>query len=151
MSFPNIYNHRKVAETAARSCDICFKLTSSVLITPDKKDFFYICSSHLKDVQFCAPKIDKEAAEARRKKELEEEVERVKKEWEERKKKKEEKKSDKKDEKKDEKKDDEKKDEKGDEDDNNKPSTPATTTVCPPSPTHLIKLTKKKNRPHHPQ
>lgn len=35
--FPNIYTHRKVAETAAKSCDICYKPSSSVLITPDKK------------------------------------------------------------------------------------------------------------------
>jgi hypothetical protein len=37
MSFPNIYTHRKVAETKAKSCDICFKISSSVLITPDNK------------------------------------------------------------------------------------------------------------------
>ncbi|KAK5662128.1 hypothetical protein OQA88_8033 [Cercophora sp. LCS_1] len=137
MSFPNVYNHRKVAETAARSCDICFKLSSSVLITPDNKDFFYICPSHLKDVGFCSPKIDKEALEARRKKELEEEVERVKKEYEEKKKKKEEKKKDdkkddkrddkddKKDEKKDDKKDDEKKEDDKKDDEKKSPSPPA--------------------------
>jgi hypothetical protein len=37
MAFPNEYAHRKVAETKAKSCDICFKLSSSVLITPDNK------------------------------------------------------------------------------------------------------------------
>jgi hypothetical protein len=37
MSFPNIYAHRKVADTKAKSCDICFKISSSVLITPDNK------------------------------------------------------------------------------------------------------------------
>lgn len=37
MSFPNIYTHRKVAETKAKSCDVCFKISSSVLITPDNK------------------------------------------------------------------------------------------------------------------
>jgi hypothetical protein len=37
MAFPNHYMHRKVAETKAKSCDICFKLSSSVLITPDNK------------------------------------------------------------------------------------------------------------------
>ena len=31
MSFPNVYAHRKVAETAMRGCDICFRPTSSVL------------------------------------------------------------------------------------------------------------------------
>jgi hypothetical protein len=37
MSFPNAYAHRKVAETKTKPCDICFKLSSSVLITPDNK------------------------------------------------------------------------------------------------------------------
>lgn len=37
MSFPNLYTHRKVAEAKAKSCDICYKLSSSVLITPDNK------------------------------------------------------------------------------------------------------------------
>ncbi|KAM5369094.1 hypothetical protein ACJZ2D_009189 [Fusarium nematophilum] len=35
--FPNIYTHRKVADTAAKACDICYKSSTSVLITPDKK------------------------------------------------------------------------------------------------------------------
>ena len=37
MAFPNHYTHRRVAETKAKSCDICFKLSSSVLITSDNK------------------------------------------------------------------------------------------------------------------
>jgi hypothetical protein len=36
-AFPNEYIHRKVAEASAKACDICYKSTSSVLITPDKK------------------------------------------------------------------------------------------------------------------
>ncbi|KAK3947326.1 VPS4-associated protein 1 [Pseudoneurospora amorphoporcata] len=116
ISFPNLYTHRKVAETKAKSCDICYRLTSSVLITPDNKDFFYLCPSHLKEPALCTPKIDTEAIEARRKKELEEEVERVKKEYEEKqKKKKEEKEKEKKKDQKDGEKSkdkDEKKDEK---------------------------------------
>ncbi|KAL2158716.1 hypothetical protein VTH06DRAFT_4198 [Thermothelomyces fergusii] len=83
MSFPNVYTHRKVAETKAKSCDICYKLSSSVLITPDNKDWFYICPAHLKDPGFCTPKIDQAAIEARKKRELEEEIERLKKEYEE--------------------------------------------------------------------
>lgn len=35
--FPNLYTHRKVAEASAKSCDICYKQTTSVLITTDKK------------------------------------------------------------------------------------------------------------------
>ncbi|KAK4234093.1 hypothetical protein C8A03DRAFT_18944 [Achaetomium macrosporum] len=91
MAFPNLYTHRKVAETKARSCDICFKLSSSVLITPDNKDWFYVCPAHLKDPLFCTPKIDQAAIEARKKLELEAEIERVKKEYEEKQRKKKEK------------------------------------------------------------
>ncbi|KAK4222379.1 VPS4-associated protein 1 [Podospora fimiseda] len=91
MSFPNVYTHRKVAETSAKSCEICFKPSTSVLITDDSKDWFYVCPAHLKDKGFCTPKIDHAAIEARKKKELEEEIERVKKEYEEKQKKKKEK------------------------------------------------------------
>lgn len=33
MSFPNVYAHRKVADTAKRGCDVCFRPTSSVLLS----------------------------------------------------------------------------------------------------------------------
>lgn len=36
-SFPNVYTHRKVAETASKRCEICFKPSTSVLVTPDKQ------------------------------------------------------------------------------------------------------------------
>ncbi|KAL2877220.1 hypothetical protein SGCOL_007616 [Colletotrichum sp. CLE4] len=91
MSFSNIYTHRKVAETAAKGCDVCYRATSSVLVAPENKDFFYVCPSHLKDKNFCSPIIDKEAVEAKKKKALEDEVERVKKEYEDKQKKKKEK------------------------------------------------------------
>ncbi|KAJ4407806.1 hypothetical protein N0V82_009849 [Gnomoniopsis sp. IMI 355080] len=90
-TFPNIYTHRKVADTAAKACTICFKPSSSVLVTPEKQDFFYVCPSHLKEPGFCTPIIDQAAVEAKKKKELEEEVERVKKEYEEKQRKKKEK------------------------------------------------------------
>ncbi|KAJ0359280.1 hypothetical protein COL154_008426 [Colletotrichum chrysophilum] len=102
MSFANIYTHRKVAENAAKGCDVCYRATSSVLVADEKKvddtltvmpnvddDFFYVCPSHLKDKNFCSPIIDKEAVEAKKKKEIEDEIERVKKEYEEKQKKKE--------------------------------------------------------------
>ncbi|KAI5863537.1 DUF1742-domain-containing protein [Durotheca rogersii] len=92
MSFPNIWHHRKVADTSAKACDICFKPSTSVLITPENKDFFYVCPGHLKDRGFCSPIIDHEAIAARKKKEMEEELEKVKKEYEERQRKKQEKK-----------------------------------------------------------
>ncbi|KAI1205063.1 DUF1742-domain-containing protein [Annulohypoxylon truncatum] len=91
MSFPNIWNHRKVADTSAKACEVCFKPTTSVLITPESKDFFYVCPSHLKDRGFCSPIIDQEAVAAKKKREMEEELERVKKEYEEKQRKKKEK------------------------------------------------------------
>ncbi|KAM3466449.1 hypothetical protein NHJ6243_000832 [Beauveria neobassiana] len=89
--FPNIYNHRKVAEASAKACDICYKMSTSVLITPDKKDFFYVCAVHLRDRYFCTPKIDEEAAKAKREQELEAEKQKLKKEYEEKQRKKKEK------------------------------------------------------------
>ncbi|PHH88751.1 hypothetical protein CDD83_7096 [Cordyceps sp. RAO-2017] len=91
--FPNLYTHRKVAESSAKACDICYKPSTSVLITPDKKDFFYVCPIHLKDRYFCSPKIDEDAVKAKREKELADEVEKVKKEYEERQRRKKEKES----------------------------------------------------------
>ena len=37
MSFQNVYTLRKVAENAAKSCEVCFKPSSSVLITAENK------------------------------------------------------------------------------------------------------------------
>ncbi|ERS99191.1 hypothetical protein HMPREF1624_04388 [Sporothrix schenckii ATCC 58251] len=134
MSFPNVYTHRKVAEGSAKGCEICYKPSTSVLITPENKDFFYICPSHLKDRGFCTPIVDKAAEEAKKKKAAEEkeaeikaEMERVKKEYEEKQKKKKDKKG-KKDEKDKEDKEDKKdgkekeKDEKDKADDKDKDS-----------------------------
>ncbi|CAK7270835.1 hypothetical protein SEPCBS57363_004309 [Sporothrix epigloea] len=96
MSFPNVYTHRKVAEASAKGCDVCYKPTTSVLITAENKDFFYVCASHLKERTFCTPIVDKAAEAAKKQKadeekeaRMKEEIERVKKEYEERKKKKE--------------------------------------------------------------
>ncbi|SPO05259.1 uncharacterized protein DNG_07946 [Cephalotrichum gorgonifer] len=91
MPFENVYAHRKVADTAQKGCDICYRPTTSVLISdgPDGKDFFFVCPAHIKDRKFCSPIIDQDAVEARKKKAMEEELERVKKEYEEKKRKKE--------------------------------------------------------------
>ncbi|RAO64092.1 uncharacterized protein BHQ10_000104 [Talaromyces amestolkiae] len=71
---------------------VCYKPSTSVLITPDNKDFFYICPSHLKDRGFCSP-IGASEQEAKKKKdeELAQEIEKVKKEYEEKQKRKKEK------------------------------------------------------------
>ncbi|EAW10172.1 AAA-ATPase Vps4-associated 1 family protein [Aspergillus clavatus NRRL 1] len=84
MSLQNVWHLRRVAETAARACIICYKPSSSVLITPDNKDFFYVCPVHLQDRHFCSPIVDAEEAEAKKKQEaLAREIENVKKEYEE--------------------------------------------------------------------
>ena len=41
MSIPNIYHLRRVADTAAKACSICYKPSSCVLITPDNKVCIY--------------------------------------------------------------------------------------------------------------
>lgn len=51
--FRNSYRERKVAASDAKSCLICFKPSTSVLITDNSKDWFYVCSSHLSDTNFC--------------------------------------------------------------------------------------------------
>ncbi len=117
MSFPNIWHLRRVADTASKACYICYKPSSSVLITPDSKvsinevngiarsvcsinsltisffqDYFYVCPGHLKDPGFGSPIIDEAEVAARKKKEeMDKEVERVKKEYEEKQKRKKEK------------------------------------------------------------
>ncbi|KAJ5099078.1 Protein of unknown function DUF1742 [Penicillium argentinense] len=116
MSLTNIYHLRRVADTSSKACLICYKPTTSVFITPDNKDFFYVCPAHLQDRHFCSPIVDTEGEAARAKEQkMAEEIEKVKKEYEEKQKRKKdkEKKSDKddkdlgkeKDEKKDESKD----------------------------------------------
>ncbi len=80
------------------------------------QDFFYVCPAHLKDKGFCSPIIDEAAVAAKKKREMEAEVQRIKQEFEEKQKKKKEKDQEKesqkdkdtKDEKKDEKKPEEK-------------------------------------------
>ncbi|KAM0282011.1 hypothetical protein ACHAQH_003217 [Verticillium albo-atrum] len=130
MSFANIYTHRKVADTAAKGCDVCFRSTTSVLVAPENKDFFFACPSHLKDRNFCAPIIDAAAVEAKKKKEMDEELERVKKEYEERQRKKKEReekeKSDEKDKDKEKKVDEKKTDDKKDDTEDKSKSADAT-------------------------
>ena len=87
MALQNRYWRRSVADSASKACFICFKPTSTVLITPDNRDFFYVCPGHLNDKGFAQPLGDSPAsassdgANAETKvqnDELEEEIEKVK-------------------------------------------------------------------------
>lgn len=53
--FPNAYTSRLVAASDSKACLVCFKPTTTVLVASNKVDFFYICSSHLKDKAFAEP------------------------------------------------------------------------------------------------
>ena len=104
MALVNVWHHRKVAEASAKPCDICYKSTTNVLITPDNrvcfpadipaqwlifKDFFYVCIGHTKDHGFCNPIIDEAEATAKKKKaELDRGIELIKQEYEDKMKKK---------------------------------------------------------------
>ncbi|KAJ5745393.1 hypothetical protein N7520_010575 [Penicillium odoratum] len=92
MSLTNVYHLRRVADTSAKSCLICYKPSTSVLITPDNKDFFYVCPAHLQDRHFCSPLVDAEGDAKRQKEEaMAKEIEKVKQEYEEKQKRKKEK------------------------------------------------------------
>ncbi|KAJ5342023.1 hypothetical protein N7541_011147 [Penicillium brevicompactum] len=99
MSLTNVYHVRRVAETSAKACIICYKPSTTVMITPDNKDFFYVCPAHLQDRHFCSPIIDTEG-QAKRLKDaaMAEEIEKVKKEYEEKQRRKKERKASSKDE-----------------------------------------------------
>ncbi|EKV19714.1 UPF0589 protein [Penicillium digitatum] len=84
MSLTNVYHVRRVADASAKACLICYKPSSSVMITPDNKDFFYVCPAHLQDKHFCSPVVDIEGQAKRLKQEeMAKEIEKVKKEYEE--------------------------------------------------------------------
>ncbi|CAD6504412.1 BgTH12-06142 [Blumeria graminis f. sp. triticale] len=84
-TFPNIYTHRKVADHGARPCDVCFKACTSVLVASGQKDFFFTCPAHLKDKAFCSPIIDNNAVAAQEKKIIDDEIVRLKTEYEDKK------------------------------------------------------------------
>ncbi|OAL48795.1 DUF1742-domain-containing protein [Pyrenochaeta sp. DS3sAY3a] len=85
MSLENTWHLRRVADNASKACWICYKPSTSVLITPNNKDFFYICPGHLSDRGFCQPDAEEAAslAEKKKKQELDKEIEAVKKEYDE--------------------------------------------------------------------
>lgn len=111
MASQNLYHRRLVAESGGKACWICYKPSSTVLITPESDDWFHICPGHLTDRKFAIPKDEEDMAKKKREEELEKEIEAVKKEFEEKQRKKKEKRKEK-DAEKDKKKDEQKEDEK---------------------------------------
>ncbi|RLV92383.1 hypothetical protein JA1_003256 [Spathaspora sp. JA1] len=53
--FPNKYNVRLVAATNSKSCVICYKPSTTVLVSENQGDFFYSCPQHLLDEHFASP------------------------------------------------------------------------------------------------
>ena len=53
--FSNAYRVREVAATDSKSCFVCYKFTTKVMLLENKADFFYICPSHLLDPTFATP------------------------------------------------------------------------------------------------
>lgn len=53
--FPNNYILRQVSLADSKPCMICFKPSSTVLVSENQHDFFYVCPSHLLDDQFATP------------------------------------------------------------------------------------------------
>ena len=90
MSLQNHYHRRLTAASSAKACFICYKPTPTVLITPDSRDFFYVCAGHLEDRGF-AVAVDEEGKDKekeQRDQALKQEVEKVKREYKEKMKKK---------------------------------------------------------------
>lgn len=116
MTSKNLYHRRLVAESGAKACWICYKPSSTVLITPESDDWFHLCSGHLTDRKFAIPKDEEDLAKKKREEEIQKEIEAVKKEYEEKIRKKVEKRKQKEDAKDKDKKKDEKKDEKQEDD-----------------------------------
>ncbi|KAH6915176.1 VPS4-associated protein 1 [Coprinopsis sp. MPI-PUGE-AT-0042] len=82
MSFTNIYYKRAVA--TAKSCYVCYRPTTTVLATINTVDFLYACPGHLTDSNFATRIADETSKPAVPPKE----IEKIKKEWEEKQKKK---------------------------------------------------------------
>lgn len=53
--FPNKYQVKLVASSDSKSCTICYKPTTTVLLCETKLDFFYVCPQHLLDENFASP------------------------------------------------------------------------------------------------
>ncbi|EIW82516.1 DUF1742-domain-containing protein [Coniophora puteana RWD-64-598 SS2] len=79
MSFPNLYYKRAVG--TERACFVCYKPTTTCLATIDSADFLYACTTHLSDRGFATQVL--ESPPPQKAGASQEEIDRVKKEWEE--------------------------------------------------------------------
>ena len=81
MSLQNLYHKRLAAKSS--SCTICFSPTTTVLTTPDSRDWFYVCPSHLKNSNYATPVDDASTSKDApiTDEELQKEIEAVKKEY----------------------------------------------------------------------
>jgi hypothetical protein len=83
MASQNLYHRRLVAESSGKACWICYKPSSTVLITPESDDWFHVCPGHLTDRKFAIAKDEEDLAKKKREEDLEKEIEAVKKDYEE--------------------------------------------------------------------
>lgn len=83
MASKNLYYRRLVAESGAKPCFVCYRPSSTVLISEDQNDWFYVCPGHLSDAKFATPKDGEDLAKKKHDEEVEKEIEAVKKEFEE--------------------------------------------------------------------
>lgn len=50
--FPNLYSLKHVSAGSAAACTVCYRPSEAVLLSIDKKDWFHVCETHLKDKNF---------------------------------------------------------------------------------------------------
>lgn len=81
LPFPNDYTLRLVADSDQKPCFICYKPTTSVLLSLNSIDFLYTCPPHLKDPLFATPALlDDYNTLLTKKKDLETKLEKLNKE-----------------------------------------------------------------------
>lgn len=83
MASKNLYFRRLVADSGAKACFVCYRPSSTVLISEDNSDWFYVCPGHLNDTKFAIPKDAEDIAKKKHEEEIEKEIAAVKKEFEE--------------------------------------------------------------------
>ncbi|KAG6907839.1 hypothetical protein DXG01_007221 [Tephrocybe rancida] len=137
MLFNNIYYKRTTA--TAKACYVCYKPTTTVLATINTTDFLYTCPGHLSDHGFASTLGGEDGADGARKVVLsDEEIAKVKEEWEEKQKRKKEKEKEDKEKKEKDGEKDKGKDKEDTKKDGSKspPMSGSLTAKTPPAPVH---------------